>query len=74
MYRIAVRYSPQISDPVSLPDLYKPHLTREKYPSLYSHILFVSPLFDTVHICEQLFSRMKHRKSKISSKTQTLRA
>ena len=53
---------------ISLPDVYKTHLTRGKYPLLHSHALFVSALFGNMYICEQLFSRMKYRKSKITSK------
>lgn len=52
---------------VSLPDFHEPFLTKEEY-SLHSHALLMSPLFGSTHICEQLFSRMKHRKSEISSR------
>ena len=38
----------------------------EKYPLLHSQALFMTLLFGSMHICEQL-SRMKYRKSKISS-------
>ena len=47
---------------------HKPYLTSEKYPLLHSHALLMSSLFDSTYICEQLLSRMKHRKSDISSK------
>ena len=67
MYRVAIRYSTQKSDHVSLPDFYKPSLTREKYPSLHNHTLFMSSLFGAADVCEQPFPRMKGRKSKISS-------
>jgi len=55
-------------DHVSLLDFYKTSLTREKYLSLHHHTLFMSPLSGSTYIFEQLFSRMKHRKNKISSK------
>jgi len=42
-------------------------LLPEKYPSLRNHTFFTSLLFGTTYICEELFSRMKYRKSKISS-------
>jgi len=67
-YRVAIRYSTQKSDHVSLLGFYKPCCSGEKYPSLHSLDLFMSPLFDSTYVCEQLFSRMKHRKSRISSK------
>lgn len=47
----------------SLPDIHKPSLSREKCPSLHKHTLFTSSLFGSVHICEQLFTRMKYRKN-----------
>ena len=47
---------------------YKSSLTREKHPSLHSHILFMSSLFGSTYIHEQLFSRMKYHRSKMSSK------
>lgn len=53
---------------VSLLQFYKLHLPREKYPALYNHALFMSSLFGSTYICEQLFSRMKHTKSSIRSK------
>ena len=47
---------------------YKTSLIREKYPSLHSQDLFMSLLFGGACICQQLLSRVMHRKSKISSK------
>ena len=67
MYKVAIRHSNKKLHHVPLPDLYKPCLTREKYPSLHNHALFLS-LSGSMYICEQPFSRMKHRKSKISPK------
>jgi len=43
------------SDHVSLPDFHKPYLTREKYSSLHNHTLFISLLFGSTYLCEQLF-------------------
>lgn len=63
---VAIRYSTQKSDHVSLPNFPKTSLTREKYPSLHNHTLFVSSLFGRIYTGEQL-SRMRDRKSKISS-------
>jgi len=40
----------------------KTSLTREKESLLHSHVIHV-----ITYICEQLFSRMKYRRSKISS-------
>ena len=60
VHRVAVRHSTQQSDYVSLPDLCMPSLTREKYPSIHSHTLFMPSLFGSSYICEQLFSRMKY--------------
>ena len=43
----------------------KTSLTSKKYPLLHNHALYMSLLFGSMHICEQLFSRVKSRKSKI---------
>jgi hypothetical protein len=57
-------------DHVSLLDFYKiyEYLPREKYPSLHNHALFMSSLFGSTYICEQLFSRMKYTKNKTRTK------
>lgn len=55
---------------VSSPEFLKTYLNREKYPSLHNHTSSIS-FFGTMYICEQLFSRMKHKKSNISSKIST---
>uniref|UniRef100_A0ABM5FVD0 General transcription factor II-I repeat domain-containing protein 2A-like n=1 Tax=Pogona vitticeps TaxID=103695 RepID=A0ABM5FVD0_9SAUR len=55
-------------DHVSLMDFYKVYVPREKYPSLHNHALFMSLLFGSTYICEQLFSRMKHTKNKTRTK------
>jgi len=48
--------------------LYLTSLTREKHTFLHNHALFMSLLFASMYMCEQLFSRMRHRESKMSSK------
>jgi len=73
MYEVAVRRATQQCEHVSLPDFYEPSRTGVKYPLLHNHALFMSLLFGSMH-CEQLFSRMKHRKSKISKISDTLGA
>lgn len=45
------------------------YFSRERNPLLHNHSLFMSFLFGSTHIYEKLFSRRKHRKSKISFKT-----
>ena len=66
--RVAVSHSGQRFDLVSLLDFDKVCLNREKYPMLHNHALFTSLLFDSMCTCEQLFSRVNHRKNNISSK------
>ena len=51
---------------VSSLDFYKTYLAGERYPSFHNHVM--STLFIRMYVCEQLFSMMKHRKSKIRSK------
>ncbi|CAH2281645.1 General transcription factor II-I repeat domain-containing 2 [Pelobates cultripes] len=53
-------------DHVSLLDFYKAYLPKEKYPSLHNCALFITSLFGSTYIGEQLFSRMKHMKSEIT--------
>ena len=55
-------------DHVSLLDFYRSYLPRDKYPLLHNHALFMSSLFGSTYICEQLFVRMKHINSKIRTK------
>jgi len=43
-------------------------LTREEYPSLHNHALFLSAFFDSTFIFDQLLSGMKYWKRKIRSK------
>ncbi|XP_043917683.1 general transcription factor II-I repeat domain-containing protein 2B-like isoform X2 [Protopterus annectens] len=52
----------------SLLDFYKLYLSKEKYPSLHEHALFMTSLLGSTYICEQFFSRMKYTKSKIRTK------
>ena len=66
-YRVATDiHLKEKCDHVSFPDLDKPSLIREKYPSFHSHALCMSSLFDSTYICEQLFWRINYRESKIS--------
>lgn len=53
---------------VSLLDFYKLYLPKDKYPSLHNQAVFMTSLFGSTYICEQLFSRMKYTKSKTRSK------
>ena len=55
-------------DLVSLLDFHRSCFPRNKYPLLHNHASFMPPLFGSNYICEQLFSRMKHIKSKIRTK------
>lgn len=49
---------------VGLEEFYKTYLDKEKYPAIYKHALAMISLFGNTYVCEQLFSRMKHIKSK----------
>ena len=53
---------------VSLLDFYRPYLPIDTYPLPHNHALFMSSLFGSTYICEQLFSGVKHIKSKIRTK------
>ena len=56
-------------DHFSLLDFYELYLPKEKYPKLNDDALFMSSLFGSTYICEQLlFSRMKHTKNKTRTK------
>lgn len=55
MYRVSVRCSTKKSDHVSLPDCYKSYFTREIYPSIHNHAIFMPSLFGSTYTCEQLF-------------------
>lgn len=46
-------------DHVSLLDFSNTYLSREEYPLLHNHALFMSSLFSSMYFCEQLFSRTK---------------
>jgi len=67
MCRGTVVHSTQKSDRVSLLNFYKPSFSRGRFLSLHSHTLFMLLLFGSTYVCEQMFSRMKLRKNKISS-------
>lgn len=66
MYRATKRHPCQKSYHLSLPHLYEPCPSRKTYPSLHCRVLFMSLLFGSTYSCEQLFSKRKHRKNKIS--------
>lgn len=68
MYRATKRHSCQKSDHVSLPHLYEPCPSWKKSPSPHCHFLYMLQLFSSTYSCEQLFSKRKHRKNKISLK------
>ena len=67
MYWAETRHWTQRSDQTTLPDLQKCHLTREKNPLLHRNTLLIASLFGHMYFCEQLLSRMKHTKCRISS-------
>ena len=47
----------------SLLDFYKKYISREKYPGICKHAMFMISLFGSTYLCEQVFSRMKYTKS-----------
>ena len=47
----------------SLLDFYKNYVSREKYPSICKHAMFMILLFGSTYLYEQVFSRMKYTKS-----------
>ena len=51
-------------DNYSLLDFNKLYLPKEKYLKLQNHALFLSSLFGSTCICEEIFSRMKYTKNK----------
>jgi len=67
MYRIAIRHSKKNLIMSLYKALNKAYVTREKYPLLHDHTSFMTSLFGNTYVSE-LFSRMKYRKNKISSK------
>lgn len=65
-YRFAMRHSTQTSDHYSFLDFYK---TREKYPSLHNHTLFMSSLFLAVRpFVNNCFQGKNNIRTKISDK------
>lgn len=69
MYMVEFRHSIQIKMWSCLfARFFKIYLATGKYPSLHNHTLIMSLLFGNKYTCEQLFSRMRHRKSKMRSK------
>ena len=47
----------------SLLDFYKNNVSREKYPGICKHTMFMISLSGSTYLCEQVFSRMKYTKS-----------
>ena len=47
----------------SLIDFYKSYTSREKYPGICKHAMFMISLFGCTYLREQVFSRMKYTKS-----------
>ena len=47
----------------SLIDFFKNYVSREKYPGICKHAMFMISLFGSTYLCEQVFSRMKYTKS-----------
>ena len=47
----------------SLLDFYKNYVSREKYPGICKHAMFMISLFGSTYLCEQVFSRTKYTKS-----------
>ena len=51
---------------ISLLDFYAKYVSpTEKYPSLVNHAKKMTWLFGSTYSCEQLFSKLKHTKSKL---------
>jgi hypothetical protein len=53
---------------VSLLEFYKFYLPENNFPQLYRHAICGSALFGSTYVYEQLFSKMKHSKSKLRSR------
>lgn len=52
----------------TLTDFYSKYVSEEKYPQIRKHALFMSSIFGSTYVCEQLFSQMKNVKSKIRTR------
>jgi hypothetical protein len=53
---------------VFLLEFYKLYLLENNFPQLYRHAICISALFGSTYVCEQLFSKMKHSRSKLRSR------
>jgi hypothetical protein len=53
---------------VSLLEFYKFYLPENNFPQLYRHATCVNALFGSTYVCEELFSKIKHSKSKLRSR------
>lgn len=75
MHRVAIRYSTEKLDHVSLLDFHKPSFIREKYPSLHSHSLSMSSLLAVRIFVNNCFQRWITGRIKFHQKslTNTLR-
>ena len=51
----------------SLIDFYKNYVSREKYPGICKHAMFMISLFGSTCLCKKVFSRMKYTKSPTKS-------
>ena len=68
MYRLGIRYSTQKIHPVSSPDFTRSNLAEENIPHFTVRPYFCQQfLFGSTCLCEQLFSRRKHRKGTMRS-------
>ena len=52
----------------SLVDFYSKYVSPTKYPEVRKNALFMLSMFGSTYLCEQLFSRMKHVKSRIRTR------
>lgn len=69
--RVAIRYSTKKCHSFSLLDFNGIYFTRRKYLSGYNHSSFMSPIFGSTYMHEQLFPRAKHMENKTSPKSLT---
>jgi hypothetical protein len=53
---------------VPLLEFYKLYLPENNFPQLYRQAIYVNALFGSTYVCEQLFSKIKHSKSKLRSR------
>jgi hypothetical protein len=53
---------------ISILEFYSKYLSKEKYPGIHKHAIFITSMFGSTYKCEQLFSQMKNVKSSIRSR------